>query len=90
MEYEENPLPILHYGSYGLTITKSDIYKLGCEGIAIDNDNETYTENVLRSEDIPTDPTTINIRLQGIVPWRQSGNLPVGKTQINLLPNIRV
>ena len=89
-EDEETTLPILPYGSRGVTVTKYDNTTLCCEGIVVEEDNYTAPENVLHSEDVLPAPKTFNFRIQGINLCHQGGNLPVGKENLKMVSNIRV
>ena len=81
-EDEETPLSILPSGSRGVTVNEDDIATFHCEGIVVDNDNDTALDNVLHSEDVLPVPKTLNVGFQGINPWRHSGKFPVGKAKL--------
>ena len=48
----------------------------------VDDDNDHF-------EDVLPDPETINFGFQRIKPWRQSGNLPVGKGNLKTVSTFR-
>ena len=56
----------------------------------VEDDNEPAPNNVLNYEGALIAPKTLNFGFQGINPWIQSSNLPVGKVQLNKVSNIRV
>ena len=89
-EDEETPLHILPSGSRGVTATKNDINTLRFEVIMVNNDNEPAPDNVYNSEDVLPAPETVNFGFQGINPWCQSGNSPVGKARLKMVSNISV
>ena len=89
-EYEENPLPIIPYGSRGVTVTKDNISTLNREDNVVDDGNDPVPENVLHSEDVLPSHETLKIVYQGIKPWHQSRNFPVGKVNLKTVYNIRV
>ena len=89
-EDEDNPLPILHSGSCGITVTETDIDTLHCDGIAVDYDNEPAPENVMKSDDVLTAPSSLTFVFHGIYTWRQRGNFPVGRAKMKMTPNPRI
>ena len=87
---EEIPLPILTSSCRGVTVTKYDITTLRREGIVVYNDNDPDPEIVVRYKSSLPSPETLNFGFQGIDPWCQSGNLPFGKSKLNMVSNISV
>ena len=89
-EDEDTPLSILTSDSHGVPVTKYGIDTIIHEGIVVDDDNDPDTENVLHSNDVLNYPDTLNLGFQGIGPWCQSGNFPVGKENLTSVSNISV
>ena len=61
------------------------------EGKAVDDDNNPAPENFMQSDNILSPPSSLTFGFHGVNPWHQSGNLPVGSSNLKmtLIPNIQ-
>ena len=67
-------------------MTEAGIYTIRCEGIAVNDNNYSVTENFMQSYDVLPPPLSTNFGSHDVNPWRQSGNLPVGRSKLNMTP----
>ena len=69
---------------------EADIVTLRREGIEDDNNNDPSPDNVMQSDDVLPTPSTLTFGFNGVDPWRQSGNFPVGRAKPNMTPIPRI
>ena len=69
---------------------EADIVTLRREGIEDDNNNDPSPDNVMQSDDVLPTPSTLTFGFNGVDPWCQSGNYPVGRTKLGVTPIPRI
>ena len=69
---------------------EADISTLRREGIAVDNDNDPASENVMHSDDVLPTPSSLTFEFHGVGDLHQSGNFPVGRVKLKMNPNPRI
>ena len=82
-EYKETPLIIFPLVSSEITVTESDIVPLRPGGVAVYGNNKPAPEKSMRSDDVLPPPSSLTFGFHGVDTWRQSGNFPVGRANLN-------